>query len=81
MSPHVRSMAHEVLEAWQVDDTAICRGNVRYTTTDEHAVVVPFVDVFKLRDGRIAQYLIYVDASPVFSRTRAPWSCENPADG
>ncbi len=66
MSPHIQSMTHDIVEAWRVDDTAICHGSVRYTLIDNGTVRVPFANVFKLRDGRISEYLIYVDASAVF---------------
>jgi len=65
MSPRVRALRHDVLETWAVDDRVICRGNVTYTLVDGGAVTVPFANFFRLRDGRIIEYLIYVDASAV----------------
>ena len=41
-----------------------------YTLTDGGTVTVPFANVFYLRDGRITDYLIYVDASAVFGPSR-----------
>lgn len=72
MSTRIRAMAHEVLESWEAGDTAICRGNVRYTLDDDRVVTLPFANVFKLRGGLIAEYLVYVDASPVLGASAPP---------
>ena len=65
MSPRVRALRHEILETWSIDDRLICHGNVTYTLVDGGTVTVPFANFFRLRDGRITEYLIYVDASAV----------------
>ena len=66
ISTHVESLSHEIIDAWDLGETAMCRGNVTYSLIDGRAVTVPFADVFYLRDGKIAEYLIYIDASAVF---------------
>ena len=68
MSPRISAMRHEVLETWQPGDRAICRGTVHYDLEDGGTVTVPFATFFRLRDGRVTEYLIYVDAAAVFGR-------------
>jgi ketosteroid isomerase-like protein len=66
MSSHIESLHHKLLDSWQMNDAAACRGEVTYTLTDGRAITLPFANIFKLRDGLISDYLIYIDASSVF---------------
>ena len=66
ISSHIESLSHDLLDTWEAGDSAVCRGNVTYSLSDGRNVIVPFVNVFYLTDGKIAEYLIYVDASAVF---------------
>ncbi|MDX1570802.1 MAG: nuclear transport factor 2 family protein [Xanthomonadales bacterium] len=66
LSPLVESLHHELLEAWELEDRSVCRGNVTYRRVQGGPATFPFCNVFRRRDGRIVEYLIYVDASPVF---------------
>lgn len=63
-------MRHELHEAWELGETAICRGEVCYERANGTAVTVPFANIFKRRDGLICEYRIYVDASAVFGIPR-----------
>lgn len=65
----VAALRHRIDDVWATDArrTVICRGEVCYTRLDGVAVNVPFANVFRLGDGGIREYSIYVDASPVFS--------------
>lgn len=65
MATHVTRLQHELKHTWELGEEAICRGEVRYTLDDGRVITAPFANVFKLRDGRISEYLIYVDASAV----------------
>jgi len=66
MSAPIASINHELEQIWELGDEAICRGEVVYHLHDGRQVRAPFANVFQLRDGRISEYLIYVDASAVF---------------
>jgi len=66
ISAHIESLSHELLDVWDSGDSAVCRGNVTYALKDGNAVTLPFANIFYLRDGKIVQYLIYIDASAVF---------------
>ena len=70
ISQPIQSLSHELLDMWESDESAVCRGNVTYSLKDGRAVTVPFANVFYLRDRKIAEYLIYVDASAVFGASQ-----------
>jgi hypothetical protein len=63
----IRALRHRLLDRWQRDDSLVCRGEVTYTRHDGSEVSVPFANVFRLHDGRIGEYLIYVDITPLFA--------------
>jgi ketosteroid isomerase-like protein len=59
---------HRLRDLWNGPGTAVCEGEVTYTRADGSSVVLPFVDVLGLRDGRITSYRVYIDNSPLFNR-------------
>jgi len=63
----IRSLKHEILGVWDKEDALIVQGEVTYVRKDSRSVKVPFVNLFKLRGMLIHEYLIYVDASPLYS--------------
>ncbi len=65
----VAALRHRLDDIWQVDrqSTCICRGEVFYTRLNGTELRVPFANVFRLRDGNIREYSIYVDASQLYA--------------
>lgn len=63
----IRGVSHSVLESWQAGDALVCRGEVTYTRHDGSTLSVPFANIFKLAGERVRDYLIYVDASALYS--------------
>jgi ketosteroid isomerase-like protein len=63
----IKGINHSELEAWEHPDATICTGMVMYTRHDDSTLRVPFANVFRLRDGLVRQYLIYVDNSQLFA--------------
>jgi ketosteroid isomerase-like protein len=57
---------HRFVHAWEDAATAACEGEVTYTRHDGSTLTVPFVNVFYMRDGKVARYLIYIDNSTLF---------------
>jgi ketosteroid isomerase-like protein len=47
-------------------DAAIVEFDVHYTRRDGGVVTLPCCNVFRLRDGLIAEYRSYMDAAPVY---------------
>lgn len=62
---------HHLLHAWEDEETAVCEGEVTYTRHDGSTLVVPFVNVFYMRDGQVARYLIYIDNSELFRQGKS----------
>ncbi len=65
----VAGLRHRLDDIWHVEQksTCICRGEVLYTRLDGTELRVPFANVFRLRDGGIREYSIYVDASQLYA--------------
>jgi ketosteroid isomerase-like protein len=64
----VQALRHDVLGVWTVDDLVFCKGEVSYTRHDgSKAGPFPFFNLFKMRDDKMAEYLIYVDITPLFA--------------
>ncbi len=54
---------HALAEHWQSGDSLSMHGMVTYTRHDGSQLCVPFANIFKLRDGLIAEYRIFGDFS------------------
>jgi ketosteroid isomerase-like protein len=63
----IAALSHRVIETWKGEESLVCRGEVTYTKHDGARVTVPFTNILKLSDGRIHDYLVYVDPTPLMS--------------
>ena len=63
----IRSSSHRIIRMWQEPDSAVCKGEVTYARLDGNSVVVPFCNVFELRDQKITRYEIYIDPTPLLA--------------
>lgn len=63
----IKRSDHRLLDTWARRDATICQGEVTYTRKDNSQVTLPFVNVFRMVDAQIDQYLIYVDIVPLYS--------------
>ncbi len=63
----INSLHHDLERVWNEDDAIICHGNVTYTRHDLSTLRVPFANVLLIRDDLIAEYLIFVDTSELYS--------------
>ncbi len=72
MAGRVKALEHTVHRVWSQEDTVFCHGDVRYHLLDAPPVTVPFANLFRVREGKISEYLIYVDASAVLGAAPAP---------
>jgi ketosteroid isomerase-like protein len=50
-----------------LDDRAFCNGFVTYVRKDGSELTVPWSTVSRFEDGKLAEYLAYVDASKLFA--------------
>ena len=63
----VAGVRHEILNVFTDRDAAIVEFDVHYTRHDGNVITVPCCNVFRLRDGLIAEYRSYIDAAPVYA--------------
>src|SRR6266581_8621873 len=63
----VAGFRHDVLDIWSDGDTVIAEFDVHYTRLDGSEVTLPCCNVFRLRDGLVAEYRSYIDATPVYA--------------
>jgi uncharacterized protein (TIGR02246 family) len=64
----IKAMRHDLIETWTLPEAVLCRGIVTYTRHSGSQLRVPFANVFRLRDGRIQDYLIYIDNSQLYAQ-------------
>ncbi|MBI4989919.1 MAG: nuclear transport factor 2 family protein [Rhodocyclales bacterium] len=62
----IRAVSHRVPDAWQTDDTVVCRGEVTYTRHDGSTLSVPFANVLTMSGDKVRDYRIYMDASALY---------------
>jgi hypothetical protein len=63
----IKGIRHDQIEDWQVNGTRFAIGRVTYTRHDDSILQVPFSVVLKMKDEKVKDYLIYVDASELYS--------------
>jgi ketosteroid isomerase-like protein len=63
----VAGFRHDVIDVWSDGDTLIAELDVHYTRRDGREVSVPGCNVFRLRDGSVADYRTYMDVTPVYA--------------
>jgi ketosteroid isomerase-like protein len=68
----VAGARHEILNVFVDEDTVTVEFDVHYTRHDGQVVTIPCCNVLRLRDGQIAEYRSYVDATPVYAEPEAP---------
>ena len=65
----VAGVRHEIVNVFRDADAAIVEFDVHYTRHDGNVVTLPCCNVFRLRDGLIAEYRSYIDATPVYAES------------
>jgi ketosteroid isomerase-like protein len=64
----LKSLRHEIHSVWTVDgDVVITEMTVHYERLDGQQLSLPCANIFRLRDGLIADYRIFMDVNPVFA--------------
>jgi len=66
-NPKVKSLRHEVRNAWDEDDCSIFEVHAHYEMTDGREIVVPGVVIAEIREGRFKSQRIAADLSPTFA--------------
>jgi ketosteroid isomerase-like protein len=63
----VTSFRHTVTNVWSDLDAVIAELTVHYTRLDGGEVTLPCCNVFRLRDGAVTDYRVYMDITPVYA--------------
>jgi ketosteroid isomerase-like protein len=65
----VDKFSHEITALLEVPDAGVVVAelSVTYRRLDGRELTLPCCNVFRVRDGRIADYRIYMDINPVFA--------------
>jgi 6-methylsalicylate decarboxylase len=63
----VARFRHVVTNVWSDRDALIAELEVHYTRLDGAELTLPVCNVFRLRDGSVADYRVYMDIAPVYA--------------
>lgn len=61
------SIRHEIRSLWTVDGVVIAELWVHYGRLDGQHLTLPCCNVFRVRDGLVTDYRVYIDIAPVFA--------------
>jgi ketosteroid isomerase-like protein len=62
----VAAFRHTVTNVWSDRDAIIAELRVHYTRLDGTELTLPCCNVFRVRDGAVADYRVYMDITPVY---------------
>ena len=63
----IAGVSHRLDQVFEQADSIAVEGEVTYTRHDQSSVTLPFVDVFHMADGEVANYKIYIDIGPLYA--------------
>ena len=63
----VAAFRHDVLHVWSDADALIAELEVHYKRLDGGEITLPCCNVFRLRDGSVSDYRVYIDITPVYA--------------
>ena len=63
----VAGVRHNVINVWSDGDALIVELEVDYTRLDGGELTLPCCNVFRLRDGLVSDYRVYMDITPVYA--------------
>lgn len=63
----IGGLHHDILSVWRVPGAVVTELKVTYTRKDGRKVSVPCVDVFVMEGGKVKDYKIFIDVTPVYA--------------
>jgi hypothetical protein len=63
----IKALRHVILETWTDSDVVILQGEVTYTRKDGSQIILPFMNLYRMKGNLIDQYLVYIDMSSLYS--------------
>jgi ketosteroid isomerase-like protein len=67
----VRHEIHNIWHAAEDPDVSIAQMTVHYTKHDDSSLSLPCLNVFRMNGDLVAEYRVYMDASPIFAAPSA----------
>ncbi|MCQ9206359.1 MAG: nuclear transport factor 2 family protein [Omnitrophica bacterium] len=64
----VNGLKHAIEKVVKSDDVVVCEGAVTYMLKDNSKATFPFANIFRMKNGLIADYRIYADISTLFQK-------------
>ena len=64
----IESLKHDISDIWPVPGGVVCHGMVSYTRHDKSVLSVPFSNIFKSKNGKVCEYLIFADTSQLYAQ-------------
>jgi len=61
------ALKHDLQRQVADGNAVVCEGEVTYTRHDGRTITLPFVNVFEVDEGLIAEYRIYIDIAPLYA--------------
>lgn len=62
----LEALEHRIVEVHDAGDgVSVIEGEVTYHPGPGRTVTLPFANVFRLRDGRVSSYRVYIDPTPM----------------
>ena len=69
-SASIAAVRHEITHVWEPEPgTAVAVLDVHYRRHDGGELTLPCCNIFRLRDGLVTDYRIYMDINPVYAPT------------
>lgn len=63
----IAGLRHHLIKTWRDGTSVVMQGEVTYYRKDKKTVTVPFANVFELKNNLIKEYLVFVDAGPLYA--------------
>ncbi len=63
----IDAIRHEITSMWSFDNVVIVEMEVHYERLDGRRVTLPCCNVFRVRDGLVSDYRVYLDIGPVYT--------------
>ncbi len=63
----IKALRHRVLNVWNVGDSVFSEFEVTYTRKDGEKVMVPGLNLFRMKGEKIQDYKIFIDITPVYA--------------
>jgi ketosteroid isomerase-like protein len=64
----IAGIKHNIVELWEPEDgTVVATMDVHYRRLDGRELTLPCANVFRVRDGLVQDYRIYLDINPVYA--------------